>query len=184
MKERKRKSIRPRIVQLGPEDLLGNKSLEPDKLSLKRTVTITRNTVISAPIERCFEFIDKQLDQTPHWDPIIKWVVPISTKHVRVGSMSRVTFDFRGVTEVAVAMIRSFHPNRSIFWTSTHSSQLQEEWRLQPEPHGTVVTVTLGYNPGGWAVGRLMEKVVMKGKVEDVVSEILARLKTAIEEQA
>ena len=98
--------------------------------------------------------------------------------------MSRVTFNFRGVIEEAVAMIRSYHPNRALFWTSTHSSQLQEEWRFSLEPHGTVVTVTLGYNPGGWALGRLMEKVMMKGKVEEVVSEMLAGLKAALENQA
>ena len=95
--------------------------------------------------------------------------------------MSRVTFDFRGVIEEAVAMIRSYRANTSIFWTSTHSSKLQEEWLLQSEPHGTLVTVTLSYDPVGWALSRLVEKVMVKNKVEKDVSEMLERLKAAIE---
>lgn len=109
------------------------------------------------------------------------WVNPISTKHVRVGSMSRVTFSLDGTREEAVAMIRSFRPNRAILWTSNHSTQLQEEWQLQPEPHGTVVTVTLGYNPTGWVLGRLADKLVLRNKVERSVSEMLERLRAAAE---
>ena len=181
MKEGKGRSHRRRIVELGPEALLDSKSIDAAKLGKKKTVTITQSTVIRAPIERCFEAIDGQLEETPHWDPMIMWVHPISTKHVRVGSMSRVTFNFRGVVEEAVAMIRSFQTNRTILWTSTHSSQLQEEWRLKSEPHGTVVTVTLSYNPVGWAFARLIEKMVVKNRVEKDVSEMLERLKAAIE---
>lgn len=183
MKDRKKKPLRPRIVQLGPDSLMNNNPLEPAALSIKRTVNITQNTVIRAPIDRCFEFIDKQLIQTPHWDPTIKWVDPISVKHVRVGSMSRVTFDFRGVIEEAVVMIRSFSPNRTVFWTSTHSSQLQELWRLESEALGTVVTLTMGYNPGGWAIGHLLDRLMMKSKVEKAVSEMLEGLKLAVEKQ-
>jgi len=170
-----------RIVELGPESL-SDSHLDSDRSGTKRATTITQSIFIRASAERCFELIARQLEETPQWDPTIMWVNPISLKHVRVGSMSRVTFSLDGTREEAVAMIRSFRPNRAILWTSTHSNQLQEEWQLQPEPHGTVVRVTLGYNHGGWVFGRLIDKIVMKHKVEDATSEMLKRLKAAAED--
>lgn len=181
MKKGKGRSPNRRIVGLAPEAHLDSNTVDTANLGTKRIITITESTVIKAAIERCFEFISTQLEETPHWDPTIMLVHSISSKHVRVGSMSRVTFNFRGVIEEAVAMIRSFQPNKSILWTSNHSRQLQEEWHLRPEPYGTVVTITLGYNRGGWAFGYLIETIMMKNKVKKDVSEMLERLKLAIE---
>lgn len=181
MKKVKGRSPQRRIVGLAPEAHLDRNTVDAAKLGTKRIITMSQRTVIKAAIERCFEFISKQLEETPHWDPTIMLVHSISSKHVRVGSMSRVTFNFRGMIEEAVTMIRSFQPNKSILWTSTHSNQLQEEWHLQPETYGTVVTITLGYNRGGWAFGCLLEKITMKNKVKKDVSEMLERLKLAIE---
>lgn len=171
-----------RIVELGPETLSDGSQGDLDKLDMKRAITITQKAIIRASAERCFDLIIKQLEETPDWDPTIMWVNPISIKHTRVGSMSRVTFSLDGTREEAVAMVRSFRPNRYIMWTSNHSTQLQEQWQLQPERHGTLVTVTLGYNPGGWVFGRLADKMVMRGKVEKAISEMLERLKEVAEE--
>lgn len=180
VKKRSKQPIHRRIVSLGPESLSTDQLVDP-KLGMKRATTITRSTIIRASAERCFEFISKQLEETPDWDPTIMWVNPISIKHTHVGSMSRVNFSLDGIREEAVAMIRSFQPNKSIQWTSNHSSQLQEQWHLEPEPHGTLVTVTIGYNPGGWIFGRLTDKLILKRKVEKAVSEMLERLKIAAE---
>ena len=172
-----------RIVELGPETLSGGHQAGSDKLDMKRAVTIKRSIIIRASAERCFEFISKQLEETPDWDPTIMWVNPVTLKHTRVGSMSRVNFSLDGVREEAVAMIRSVRPNRALLWTSNHSSQLQEQWELQPEPHGTLVTVTLGYNPGGWIFGRLADRMGLRGKVEKAISEMLERLKITAESE-
>lgn len=176
-----RNASRPRIVELGPEAFSKEKPSRMGEVGAKRSTTITQSIVIRAPAERVFELITKQLEETPAWDPTIMWVNPISLKHVRVGSMSRVTFSLDGTREEAVAMIRSYRPNRAILWTSNHSTQLQEEWQLQPEEHGTVVTVSVGYNPTGWLLGRLTDKMVMRNKVQKAVSEMLQRLKETAE---
>jgi len=177
----KRKRGQRRIVWLAPEAMSRYGDASVGSLSARREVNINRTTFIRAPSERCFELIAGQLDETPEWDPTMMWVSPISRKHVRVGSMSRVTFSLDGTREEAVAMIRSFSPNKSILWTSNHSTQLQEEWQLQPEPHGTLVSVTLGYNPKGWFLGRLTDKVIVRNKVEKAMEEMLERLKDRAE---
>ena len=181
MRDRGGRRLRPRIVQQAPEAFSDENAANRPRLDAKRAVTITRSTFVRAPAERCFEIIDRQLEETPEWDPTIVWVSPISKKHVRVGSTSRVTFSLGSATEEAIVMVRSFSPNRSILWTSNHSTQLQEEWRLEPEPHATVVTVTLGYNPAGRLLGRLMDRVAMRSKVEKAVSEMLEKLKMTVE---
>lgn len=183
MRKGQKHILQRRIVELGPEAFSGDSSGTAATVGGKRATTITRSIVIRAPVERCFEVITRQLEETPGWDPTIMWVNPISLKHVRVGSMSRVTFSLDGTREEAVAMVRSFRPNKAILWTSNHSTQLQEEWQLQPESHGTVVTITLGYNPTGWVLGRLTDRMVMRNKVDKAVSEMLARLKATAESQ-
>lgn len=180
MKKGERQSPHRRIVELGPETLSECNS-DSGELGTKRATTITKSIIISAPAEHCFELIAQQLEETPHWDTTIMRVSPISLKQVRVGFMSRVAFRLNGAKEEAVAMVRSFRPNSGILWTSNSSSQLQEEWQVQPEPHGMLVTVTLGYNPSGRLFGRLADKIVVKGKVEKAVSEMLERLKAAAE---
>ncbi len=172
-----------RIVELGPDTLSDKRWAKTDKLDMKRAVTIKRSIIIRASAERCFEFISKQLEETPDWDPTLMWVNPVTLKHTRVGSMSRVNFSLDGVREEAVAMVRSFRPNRSLLWTTNHSNQLQERWELQPEPHGTLVTVILGYNTRGWIFGRLADRIHLRGKVEKAVTEMLAKLKIAAESE-
>jgi len=183
VKKESKRLHQKRIVSLGPEMLCESEDqlAKSGKLGMKRKTNITRTTIIRASAEHCFEFIASQLDETPDWDPTIQWVTPITKKHTRVGSMSRVNFSLDGVREEAVVIVRSFKPNRSLLWTSNHTSQLQEQWCLEPESHGTLVTVTIGYNPGGWVFGRLTDKLFMKGKVEKAVSEMLKRLKAAVE---
>jgi len=95
--------------------------------------------------------------------------------------MSRVTFNLAGDTEEAVAVVRSFSPNRTIMWTSNHRTQLQEQWQFQKEPDCTIVTITLGYNPPGGLLGRLAGRVGMRNQVEKAVSEMLDRLKAIAE---
>ena len=183
MKKGTRQIPNRRIVSLGPETLSGSGEhlADPDKLEMKRATTITRSNIIRASAERCFELISKQLGERPQWDPTIMWVNPIITNHIRVGFMSRVNFNLHGVREEAVAMIRSFKPNRSLLWTSNHSNQLQEQWHLEPDPLGTLVTVTLGYNPIGWIFGWLVDRVFMKRKLEKAVTEMLEKLKITVE---
>jgi ribosome-associated toxin RatA of RatAB toxin-antitoxin module len=181
MKKENSQTPKPKIVKLGPESLSDGEPLETDEQGSKRAESITQSTIIRASAERCFQLIAKQLEETPHWDPTIICVNPISLKHVRVGSMSQVTFSIDGIREDAITMIRSFRPNRSILWTSNHSGELQEEWQLQPEPHGTLVTVTLGYNPSIWVFELLSEKTVNRSEVEKAISEMLEMFKTTAE---
>ena len=181
MKKGKGHPPQRRIVGLTPEAHLDSNFADADKLGTKRAITVIQSIVINASTERCFEFVSKQLEETPHWDPTIMHVHSISSKHVRVGYMSRVNFNFRGTIEEATVMIRSFQPNKAISWTSTHSSQLQEKWHFQPDPYGTLVTITLGYNRSGWFFGRLIEKTMMKNKVRKDVLDMLDQLKLAIE---
>lgn len=181
MRKQGKEPSHPRIVQLGPDTFTDKSSISKAKLDMKRAVTITRTTIVRATAGRCFELITRQLEETPDWDPTIMWVSPISIKHVRVGSTSRVTFNIGGDPEEAVVMVRSFNPNRSLLWTSTHSTQLQEEWQLEREPHGTLVTVILGYNPTGRFLGRLTDRMLTRGRIENAVSDMLERFRVTAE---
>lgn len=181
MKKETKRTCKPRIVALGPESLSG-KAVDSGNVSMKRATTITRSISIKATAEHCFDLITRQLEEKPDWDPTIMWVNPINMRQTRVGSMSKVTFLLDGIKEEAIAVIRSFQPNKSILWTSNNSTQLQEHWDLQVEKYGTLVSVTIGYNPIGWIIGRLTDRLFMRGKIEKAISEMLIRLKKAAEE--
>lgn len=169
-------------MELAPEALSNDRPVKSGRLGSRRSVTITRSTIIKAPVEACFDRVTRQLEETPQWDPTMTCVYPLVVRHVRVGSMSRVTFSLNGSREEAVVLVRAFCPNRSLLWTSTHSTQLQEEWQVRPLPFGTMVVVTLGYNFFGGLAHRLSDKVAQRRKVEKAVDEMLCRLKELLEE--
>ena len=172
--------LRPRIVALGPESLSKGMTTISGRQS-KRSSKLSLSTFIKAPVEVCFDLVTRQLDETPGWDPTIRWVTPVSRKYIRVGNMSRVTFDLAGTIEEAVTALRSFTPNRAVMWTSNHSTQLQEEWQFKKEPNGTVVTVTVAYNPHGGLLARVTGSTGMRSQLERAVSQMLAGLKRAAE---
>jgi len=108
--------------------------------------------------------------------------MPIAIRQNRIGSMSRVIVSLNGYTEEAVALVRSYTPNRSILWTSTHSMQLQQEWHFRHLRLGrTLVIVVTGYNPKGNLVRRLSERVVLRRKVCKAMEEMLDMLKREVE---
>ena len=172
---------RPRIVQLAPETLSKEELVDEEKLSTRRATSVSRSIVIQASAERCFGIISRQLQRSPDWDPAILAVNPVSSNQPRVGFMSQIAFRLNGVRHEAIAMIRTYRPNRTILWTSNHRTHLQEEWQLRPESHGTEIAVTVAYNPVGWMLGRLSDRLFVRGKVEKAVSEMLLRLKAVAE---
>ncbi len=181
MARNRREPIKRRIVEMAPEALTNDNTSKSGRLGTRRSVNITRSTIIRAPVEECFHRVMKQLEETPQWDPMIREVQPLVIRHVRVGSMSRVIFSLNGSSEEAVVLVRAFVPNRSLFWTSTHSSQLQEEWQFRPLPFGTMVLVTLGYNPSGGLAQRISGMIAMRRKFEKSVDEMLNHLQVFLE---
>ena len=71
MKKDKKRPLQPRIVELGPESFKDDSASSKPKSGSKRSVNITRSIVVRVPVERCFKVIDRQLEETPYWDPII-----------------------------------------------------------------------------------------------------------------
>lgn len=183
MAKRGKQEVQPRIVQLGPDTLSNHETQDTPPPGKNNVTRIVRSISIRAPLERCFELITRQLEKTPDWDPMIMQVDPISIKHVRVGSMSRVAFNLSDANafEEAIAMIRFFRPNKAISWASTHSTRLQEEWQVQHQPSGTIVTLILGYNPTGSLLRRLASRISLRRQLEKAVSETLENLKATAE---
>lgn len=171
-------------MPLGPETLSSQWEPERGGLEPKKAVNVSRTLFMAAPLERVFDVVDKQLEEKPEWDPTILWVQPITIKHVRVGSMSRVTLRLGGSIEEAVAMVRSYKHNHSIFWTSTHSTQFQEEWRFRNVENGTLVTLTVGYNPVGRLLGKITDMLGMRGRIEHDLTEMLQRLAAEVSRPA
>ena len=174
--------IRPQIITHSSKSLPKEMTMFVAKGGHKRFSKVTVLTYIKVPLEVCFDLVTKQLEETPEWDPTIRWVVPICHEYIRVGNKSRVTFDLAGSIEEAIVVLRSFVPNKVIMWTSNHSNQLQEQWQFGREPNSsTLVTVSLSYNPyRGW-FKYFNRWARMNGQIERVVSEMLRRLKITAE---
>jgi len=139
------------------------------------------STIIKAPVEACFDLVARQFKEAPRWDPTVRWVVPVSSDYIRVGSKSRFIFDLAGSIEEANVVLRSLVPNETIVWTSNHHTRLKEEWRFKKEPDGTAVTVTLSYNHARGLMKYLTRQMRKHSQIEQAVSEMLRRLKMAAE---
>ncbi len=174
-------TVRPRNITHKHQSLSEEMTSTTIGVESKRSASVTMSTIIKAPVETCFNLVAKQLKEAPRWDPTVRWVVPISSDYIRVGSKSRFIFDFAGAIEEAIVVLRSLVPNKSIVWTSSHHTQLKEEWRFEREPDGTAVRVTLSYNPARGLMKYLTRQVRKHSQIEQAVSEMLRRLKMAAE---
>ena len=151
------------------------------KLQLDRAVLISKEIPIAAPVEFCFDILTKQLEQTPQWDPIVINARPVSKVRGRIGATSQVTLNLGGKELESLAMISRYHPNRAISWVLSKKPKVMEDWRLEPRSHGTLVGVTVAREVGGWIIGRLLDKIMRRKKVEDDLTKMLTQLKRAVE---
>lgn len=150
--------------------------LEPDK-----TVITTKEIFIEAPADFCFDTLSKQLEQPRQWDTTIVDVKPVSNSRGRVGATSQVTLSLGGNKVESLAVISRYHPNRAISWVFTRKPKVREDWRLEPKPRGTMVSVTLTREVNGWIIGRLLYKVMRSKKVEQDLDKMLTQFKAVAE---
>jgi len=149
---------------------------EPD-----RTVLTSKEIFIAAPVESCFDTLAKQLEQSPNWDPIIVNAQPVSKARAKIGATSQVTLNLGGRELESLAMVSRYRPNRAISWTLSRKPKVREDWRLEPKPHGTVVSVTLAYEVPGWVIVRLLYKIRHRKQVQQDLDIMLGQLKKAVE---
>jgi len=150
--------------------------LQPDK-----TVLISKEILVMAPVESCFGILAKQLEQSPQWDPIIVNVQPVSESRGRIGATSQVTLNLGGKKLESLAMISRYRPNRAISWVTTRKPKVREDWWLEPKPRGTMVGVTLAHEVTGWVIGRFLYKILHRKKVAEDLDKMLAQLKAVAE---
>jgi len=155
---------------------LGVAKLQPDK-----TVLISKEILVMAPVESCFGILAKQLEQSPQWDPIIVNVRPVSESRGRIGATSQVTLNLGGRKVESQAMISHYYPNYAISWVTTRKPKVRQDWRLELKSHGTMVRVTLAHELDGWGIRRLIYKVTRQKRVEQDLDKMLAQLKAVAE---
>lgn len=189
MKELKSKNFR-NSIRPAPPQLITHRFRSPSPgmstavagKRRSRFCSVSMNTLISAPVEDCFNLVSRQIEEVTEWDPTISDAKPICCEDIGVGSKSRITFCLAGSVEEVTVVIRSLVPNRVFMWTSEHSTQLQEEWRFRTGLSGTIITLTISYNPyGGGLLKYLTRRVRMRSHIEGVILEILGRLRTTAE---
>lgn len=151
------------------------------KLRPDRTLVSSKEIFIAAPVESCFKILASQLEQPPHWDPLIVDARPVSNVRGRIGATSRVTLNLGGEKRESPATISRYYPKRGISWVFTTKPRLREDWRLEPKPHGTMVGLLLAYEIPGWIIGRFLHNIMRRKKVEQDLDRMLTQLKATVE---
>jgi uncharacterized membrane protein len=181
-KKTSRRTKHPTIVSPSPKTKqaaplpAGAAKFQPD-----RTVLTSKEIFVAAPVELCFDVLASQLERPPEWDPTVIDVKPVSEVRRQIGARAEVTLSFGGRKLQALAMVSRYHPNRAVSWFLTGRPRIREDWRLELRPRGTLVGVTVAREVGGWAIGRLLDKIMRRKKVEDDLSKMLTRFKAAVE---
>jgi len=160
--------------------------LPPDvaKFRPKRTVFTSKEIFIAAPVESCFDILAKQLEQAPQWDPIVVNARPVSNVRGQIGATSYVTLNLGGRKLESLATISRYHPNRAISWVTSRKPKVREDWHLEQKPRGTQVRVILAHELDGWAIGRLIYKVMRRKRIEQDLDKMLDQLKETVESTA
>jgi len=154
----------------------GVAKLDPDKI-----VITTKETFIEAPVELCFDTLSKQLEQPPQWDPIIVHAWPASSVRGCIGAVSQLILNLGGKERNSQAVISRYRPNEAISWVLTEKPKVREDWQLQPKSRGTLVRVNFAQELNGWALGRLLYKVMRQNRVEQDLDRMLTQFKATVE---
>lgn len=146
----------------------------------KETVKVSNHLIVRAPAEHCFNILAKQLEETPKWDPMVVDVKPLSPRRRQTEATSLITFRLGRKEVKTLAMISSYHPNRSIAWVSSDRPRVREDWTLEPGRNGTAISVTLGYDAPRSFVSSLIDRY-MRGQVEQAIHEMLGKFAESAE---
>lgn len=150
------------------------------KLQPGKTVFASKDILIGAPLDSCFNILAMQLEQTPEWDPMIIDSQPVSENRRRIGATSQVTLNLGGRRIESLAMIYRYRPKRAISWVLATKPKVREDWYLERKRRGTMVRVTLAYEVNSWAI-RLIYKLRHHKRVEQDLRKVLIQLKRTAE---
>ena len=142
----------------------------------KETVKVSNHLIVRAPVEHCFNILAKQLEETPKWDPMVVDVKPLSPRRRQTEATSLITFRLGRKEVKTLAMISSYHPNRSIAWVSSDRPRVREDWTLEPGRNGTAISVTLSYDAPRSVVSSFLDRF-MREQVEQAINQILSKFR-------
>jgi len=142
----------------------------------KETVKVSNHLIVRAPAEHCFNILAKQLEEPPKWDPMVVDVKPLSPRRRQTEATSLITFRLGRKEVKTLAMISSYHPNRSIAWVSSDRPRVREDWTLESGPNGTAITVTVSYDAPRSVVSSFLDRF-MAGQVEQAVNQMLSKFR-------
>jgi hypothetical protein len=156
-------------------------AIEVAKLRPDKTVYCSKEILIVAPIEHCFNVIASQLEQPCQWDSILFNAQPVSDIRRQTGVMSQVILNLGGRKVDSQALISHYWPNRSISWVTTGKPKVKEAWHLEMKPGSTLVKVSLVLELNGWILERLIYKATRWKRVEEDMGKMLEQLKETAE---
>ena len=156
-------------------------SVKVTKPDAGRTILISKDIVIAAVRECCFNAITMQLEQPPQWDSIILDAWPVSIVRGQIGATSQVILNLGGKRLNSVAMICRYRPNRAISWVFSNRTKVREDWKVEPKASGAVVSVNLACEVAGGAIGRFLYKITRRKRVEQDLNKTLVHLKAVLE---
>lgn len=181
-KKANRRPKRPTVVSPSPKMAQTTPlSAEVTKFQPDGTVLTSKEILVAAPVELCFNILANKLERLPEWDPTVIYVKPVSEVRKQIGARSEVILSLGGRRLQALAMVSRYQPNRAIGWVITGKPKIREDWRLEPRSQGTLVGVTVAREVGGRVLVRLLDKIMHRKKVEDDLTKILTRFKVTVE---
>jgi ribosome-associated toxin RatA of RatAB toxin-antitoxin module len=147
----------------------------------ERALLITEETLIQASATSCFDVIAKELEEPAGWDPLIVEAKPMSKTKRSSGAVSQLTLDLGGHRLQSPAVVTLYKTDRSLAWVLVNRPKIKEYWRLEPDKHGTVVHLSLGYELSGSIVIRFLQSLFYSRRIKQQVHWILQGLRGAIE---
>jgi uncharacterized membrane protein len=181
-KKADRRPKRPTVVSPSPKMAkIPTLSAEVTKFQPDGTVLTSKEILVAAPVELCFNILANKLERLPEWDPTVIYVKPVSEVRRQIGARSEVILSLGGRRLQALAVISRYQPNRAIVWVLTGKPKIKEDWQLEPRLQGTLVSVTITREVGGRVIGRLLDKIMYRKKVEDDLTKMLTRFKLTAE---
>lgn len=138
---------------------------------------------INAPVEKVWQVL-ANLEAVQHYNPLVKGAHYVSPNKEGVGATRYCDFKPKGFSKERVI---EWKPKEVLGLEIAESSwpmKFSRWWtRLKPEAGGTLVTQDLEYEVKWGVIGKIMNALMMRGKLDKVVAEVFQGLKQFVEKQ-
>lgn len=177
---KKRKQTRKAVLS-GKKEKGFRLPRDATKFQADKAILVSQEMFIETGASSCFKLLMKRLEEPTGLDPVILDAKPMYNNEPWAGTATYLTLKLGDRKLESPAIVTTYKRDSILSWVLIDHPKVKEHWRLEPQPGGTMVNLTLGFEIPGSMISRFLQKIIRRRGLSKEAHEILVQLKNAAE---